>query len=177
MRAAVVGEWIVITGGWSLFRTMREQVLTPTVARQVAEWCDEQGDFASSAELRWAAREAEKWRPEDESVEQADDIIDIIERIDEVLSTDSMEWSPVGEDEKKRILAGRQDERPRSLPVGQIHAIPVEQVAEWTTWWDRLSEAYQADTPWYVVCHEHKTAGERDVPCGCGNPSNTRDSR
>lgn len=173
MRAAVVGEWVIVSGGWALFRSMREQALTPETARQAAAWCEGFGDFESAAELRWAAGEAEKWCPEDESgqpVEQADDIIDIIERIDEVLSVDSMSWSPLSEIEVTRILAGRQDAAPRPLPVGQIHVVPVEDVNAWRTWWDRLSEDEQQATPWYVVCHQHKVAGERDVPCGCGNP-------
>ncbi|SKU65039.1 Uncharacterised protein [Mycobacteroides abscessus subsp. massiliense] len=180
MRAAVIGEWVVVTGGWNLFRSMREQVLTPETARQAATWCEGFGDFESASELLWAAREAEKFCPEPEDgqhVGQADDIIDIIERIDEVLSVDSMSWSPVPEDEKKRILAGEQDERPREWVNLQIHAIPVEQVSEWRGWWDGLSEADQADTPWYIVCHTHKVVGERSVTCGCGNPSGQGDSR
>ncbi|MBN7561403.1 hypothetical protein [Mycobacteroides abscessus] len=61
MRAAVVAEWVMVTGGWALFRTMREQALTPELAREVAAWCEDQGDVESAAELRWAAGEAEKW--------------------------------------------------------------------------------------------------------------------
>lgn len=183
MRAAVVGEWIVVTGGWSLFRTMREQVLTPIAARQAATWCEGFGDYDSASELRWAAGEAEKWRPEDESGDgQAVAQTDLIARIDALLSApyagfDAMSWSPMSESEKARILAGEQDERPRPWIHQQIHAIPVEQVSEWTTWWDGLSEDDQADTPWYVVCHEHKVVGERSVDCGCGNPSRPSISR
>lgn len=173
MRAAVVGEWIVVTGGWSLFRTMREQVLTPALARQVAEWCYKQRDYESAAEMHWAAGEAEKWLA-GENPGQSDDIIT---RIDELLSPDAMSWSPMSESEVARILVGEQDERPRPLPVGQIHVISVEQVRQWTTWWDGLSESDQADTPWYVVCHRHKVAGEREVSCGCGNPSSSKDFR
>ncbi|SLH96772.1 Uncharacterised protein [Mycobacteroides abscessus subsp. abscessus] len=180
MRSAVVGEWVVVTGGWSLFRTMREQVLTPALARQVAEWCSERGDYESAAELRWAAAEAEKWVSEREWVEPEPD--DIIARIDELLSApyagfDAMSWSPVSESEVAKILAGEQEETPHPLPVGQVHVIPVDQVDEWMDWWDGLSESDQADTPWFVVCHAHKTVGERDVPCGCGNPSNSNDFR
>ncbi|UEA22804.1 hypothetical protein LK464_15070 [Mycobacteroides abscessus subsp. abscessus] len=170
MRAAVVGEWVVITGGWSLFHSMREQVLTPETARQAAAWCEGFGDFESAVELRWAAGEAEKWLA-GENPGQSDDIV---ARIDELLSMDSMAWSPMSESEVARILAGEQDERPRPLPVGQIHMIPVEQVDEWTDWWDGLSESDRHDTPWYVMCHRHKTVGERDVPCGCGNPRTDR---
>lgn len=175
MRAAVVGEWIVVTGGWSLFRSMREQVLTPIAARQAAAWCEGRGDYDSASELRWAAGEAEKWHPEDESGQPLGQADDIIARIDALLSVpyagfDAMTWSPMSESEKARILAGEQDERPGEWIHQQIHAIPVHQVAEWRGWWDGLSEADQADTPWYVVCHQHKVAGERDVPCGCGNP-------
>ncbi|SHU56041.1 Uncharacterised protein [Mycobacteroides abscessus subsp. abscessus] len=172
MRSAVVGEWVVVTGGWSLFRTMREQTLTPDLARKVAQWCSERGDFESAAELRWAAGEAEKWVSEQEWVESVS--VDIIERIDELLSMDSMSWSPMSESEVARILAGEQDERPRPLPVGQIHVISVEQVVEWTDWWDGLSESDQHDTPWYVVCFRCMTAGERSVDCGCGNPRTDR---
>lgn len=175
MRAAVVGEWIVVTGGWSLFRTMREQVLTPALARQVAEWCYEQRDYESAAELRWAASESEKRVPEREWVEY--ESVDIIERIDELLSIDAMDWSPLSGAEVARILAGEQDERPRPLPVGQIHVISVEQVRQWTTWWDGLSESDQHDTPWYVVCFTCGAVGERSVDCGCGNPSGQGDSR
>lgn len=182
MRAAVVGEWVVITGGWSLFHSMREQVLTPETARQAAAWCEGFGDYDSASELRWAAGEAEKWRPEDESgqpVEQADNII---ARIDALLSApyagfDAMNWSPVPESEKARILAGEQDAAPRPLPVGQIHAIPVEDVPEWRGWWDGLSEDDQADTPWYVVCFTCGAVGERSVTCDCRNPSGQGDSR
>lgn len=157
---------------------MREQVLTPALARQVAEWCYEQRDYESAAEMRWAAGEAEKWLA-GENPDQSDDIV---ARIDELLMSDelwpdAMDWSPMSGAEKARILAGEQDERPRSLPVGQIHAIPVEQVVEWTAWWDGLSESDRHDTPWYVVCHRHKVAGEREVSCGCGNPSGQGDSR
>lgn len=177
MRAAVVGEWVIVTGGWNLFRTMREQALTPDLARKVAQWCSENGDYESAAELRWAASEAEKWLGENPG--QTDDII---ARIDALLSApyagfDAMSWSPMSESEVARILAGEQEERPRPLPVGQIHVIPVHQVSEWTAWWDGLSESDQADTPWYVVCHRHKVAGEREVSCGCGNPSVQGDSR
>lgn len=177
MRAAVVGDWVIVTGGWALFRTLREQVLTPALARQVAEWCEGSEDFESAAELRWAAAEAEKWCPEPEGgqpVEQADDII---ARIDALLSTDAMSWSPVPEGEAARILAGEQDERPRPLPVGQIHAISVADVPAWRDWWDTLSDDDQADTPWYVVCFGCMAVGERSVDCECGNPSSERDSR
>lgn len=162
MRAAVVAEWVIVTGGWALFRTMREQALRPTVARQVAAWCDRQGDTESAAELRWAAGEAEKWREVPEEPET-----DIIARIDDLLSVDAMLWSPVGEDEAARILAGEQEERPRPLPVGQIHAIPVGDVPPWRAWWDTLSPDDQRDTPWYVVCFECRAVGERSVDCGC----------
>lgn len=173
MRAAVVGEWVVVTGGWSLFRTMREQTLTPDLARKVAQWCSERGDYESAAELRWAAAEAEKWLA-GENHGQSDDIVARIDELlmsDELLSMDSMAWSPMSESEVARILAGEQEETPHPLPVGQVHVIPVDQVDEWMDWWDGLSESDQADTPWYVVCHEHKVAGERSVDCGCGNPS------
>lgn len=176
MRAGVVGEWIIVTGGWLLFRSMRERALTPETARQAAAWCEGFGDFESAAELRWAAGEAEKFCPEDEGGQHVEQT-DLIARIDEVLSTDSMEWSPVGEDEKKRILAGRQDERPRSLPVGQIHVIPADQVSEWRAWWDGLSGDDQADTPWYVMCFTCNAVGEREVDCVCANPSPQGDSR
>lgn len=175
MRASVVGEWVVVTGGWSLFRTMREQVLTPALARQVAQWCLERGDFESAAELRWAAAEAEKWLAgENGELSERDDLI---ERIDELLSMDAMSWSPMSESEKARILAGEQEERPREWIHQQIHAIPVRQVSEWTTWWDGLSEADQNDTPWFVVCFTCGAVGERSVDCGCGNPSRDGDSR
>lgn len=173
MRAAVVGEWIVITGGWNLFRSMREQVLTPETARQAATWCEGFGDFGSADELRWAANEAEKWLA-GENPGQSDDII---ERIDEVLSMDAMSWSPMSESEVARILAGEQDERPREWVHHQIHSVPVHQVSEWTTWWDGLSEADQNDTPWFVVCFTCGAVGERSVDCGCGNPSRDGDSR
>ncbi len=178
MRAAVVGEWVVVTGGWSLFHSMREQVLTPETARQAAAWCEGFGDFESAVELRWAAGEAEKWLA-GENPGQSDDIV---ARIDELLMSDelwpdAMTWSPVPESEQSRILAGEQDAAPREWVHHQIHAVPVEQVDEWTAWWDRLSEPDRHDTPWYVVCHAHKTVGERDVPCGCGNPSGGTISR
>lgn len=172
MRAAVVGEWVIVTGGWSLFRTLREQVLTPETARQAAAWCEGFGDSDSASELRWAAGEAEKWRPEPEGGQplgEGGDIIDIIARIDEVLSMDSMSWSPLSEIEVARILAGVRDE-PRILPGRHIHAVPVGDVPAWRDWWDGLSGDDQADTPWYVVCFQCGAVGEREVTCGCGNP-------
>ncbi|TDH23672.1 MULTISPECIES: hypothetical protein [Mycobacteroides] len=118
--------------------------------------------------------------PEREWVEPEPD--DIIARIDELLSApyagfDAMNWSPMSESEKARILAGEQDERPREWIHQQIHAIPVEQVSEWTTWWDGLSESDQHDTPWYVVCFTCGAVGERSVDYGCGNPSSSNDFR
>lgn len=166
-----------MSGGWLLFRSMREQVLTPELARQVAVWCDEQGDCESADELRWAAGEAEKFCPEDEGGQPVGEGGDIIARIDEMLSADAMSWSPMSESEVTRILAGEQAEAPRPWIHQQIHALPVGDVPAWRTWWDGLSESDQNDTPWYVVCHEHKVAGERDVPCGCGNPSRDNISR
>lgn len=186
MRAAVVGEWVIVSGGWALFRSMREQALTPETARQAAAWCEGFGDYESARELRWAAGEAERFCPEDEDeavqpVEQADDLI---ARIDELLSEsapyagfDAMSWSPMSEGEAARILAGEQEERPREWVNLQIHAIPVEDVSAWRTWWDGLSESDQNDTPWYVVCRTHKVVGERSVDCGCANPRTDRDSR
>ncbi|MDM3948260.1 hypothetical protein [Mycobacteroides abscessus] len=103
--------------------------------------------------------------------------LDIITRIDDLLSMDTMTWSPVPESEKARILAGGQGETPRPMPWGQIHAVPAPDVREWRDWWDGLSESDQADTPWYVVCFEHGVAGERSVTCGCGNPSIPNDFR
>ncbi|MBV6362743.1 hypothetical protein HZD78_22620 [Mycobacteroides chelonae] len=143
-------------------------MLTPIAARQAAAWCEGFGDFEAAAELRWAAGEAEKFcsEDEDEAVQT-----DLIMRIDDLLSVDAMSWSPMSESEKSRILAGEQDERPRPLPAGQVHVIPVDQVDEWTIWWDGLSESDRRDTPWFVVCFEHGVAGERSVACGCGNPS------
>ncbi|SLF09618.1 Uncharacterised protein [Mycobacteroides abscessus subsp. massiliense] len=178
MRAAVVGEWVIVTGGWNLFHSMREQVLTPETARQAAAWCEGFGDYDSASELRWAAGESEKFCSEDESGDgQAVAQTDLIARIDELLSMDAMNWSPMSESEKARILAGEQDERPRPWIHQQIHAIPVGHLFEWMDWWDRLSESDQEATAWYVVCHRHKVAGERDVPCGCGNPSSSNDCR
>lgn len=184
MRAAVVAEWVIVSGGWNLFRSMREQVLTPETARQVAEWCEGFGDYESADELRWAAGEAEKWRPEyeDEGGQPVGESDDLIARIDALLSApyaglDAMSWSPVPESEVTRILAGEQEEAPRVWVNLQIHTIPVHQVSAWRAWWDGLSEADQEATPWYVVCHRHKVAGERDVPCGCGNTSPQGDSR
>ncbi|MBN7314762.1 Uncharacterised protein [Mycobacteroides abscessus subsp. massiliense] len=168
---------------------MRERALTPETARQAAAWCEGIGDFEAAAELCWAAGEAEKFCPEYEGegeggqpVEQADDII---ARIDEVLSApyagfDAMSWSPMSEDEKQRILAGEQDEtdeQPRLLPIGQIHAILADRVVEWREWWDRLSEADQNVTPWYVVCFTCNAVGEREVDCVCANPSEGTISR
>lgn len=162
MRAAVVAEWVIVSGGWNLFRTMREQALTPTLARQVAAWCDRQGDAESAAELRWAAGKSEKWREVPEEPET-----DIIMMIDDLLSADVMSWSPVGEDEAARILAGEQAETPKPWVSRQIHALPVSDVPMWRTWWDRLSEDEQEEVPWYVVCFECGAVGERSVDCGC----------
>ncbi|SHX82203.1 hypothetical protein [Mycobacteroides abscessus] len=120
---------------------------------------------------------------------------DLISRIDGVLDgeddeslddwaypwVDSMRWAPPGvelpegcwEDEPDRELDSGWDYHPDT----QIHAIPAHQVAEWMDCLDAMPPVERGDVQWYVVCHRHKVAGERDVPCGCGNPSNPNISR
>lgn len=121
----------------------------------------------------------------DELISRIDDLLDSDD--DEGLDdwaygwSDSMRWAPAGvelpegvwEDQSEGELDGGWDYHPDC----QIHVIPVEQVAEWVACLDTLPPAEREDVAWYVVCFQCMSAGDRDVPCGCGNPSNTSTSR
>lgn len=113
----------------------------------------------------------------DDLIGRIDGLLDDDESLDDWAYpwTDSMRWAPEGvwEDQADEPLDSGWD----YYPDCQIHVIPVEQVAEWTRCLETLPPAERGDIDWYVVCHEHKVAGERDVPCGCGNPSSARHSR
>lgn len=110
---------------------------------------------------------------------------DLIGRIDDLLDeipwNDAWRWAPpevelpegVWEDQPDAELDGGWDYHPDC----QIHAIPVEQVSEWLACLDTMPTVERDDIDWYVVCHEHKVVGEREVDCECGNPSSERDSR
>ncbi|MBN7559876.1 hypothetical protein [Mycobacteroides abscessus] len=108
---------------------------------------------------------------------------DLISRIDAVLDddesrddwsygwSDSMRWAPEG------VLLPEYDggdESPNSgwewHPDSQIHAIPAEQVAEWTRWLGTLGDGERDEMQWYVVCFTCGAVGERSVDCGCGLP-------
>ncbi|WP_074377082.1 hypothetical protein [Mycobacteroides abscessus] len=85
--------------------------------------------------------------------------------------TDAMRWAPP----EVELPEGTWDDQPdRELDCGwdyypdtQIHAIPVEQVTEWTAWLDTLPRVEREDVDWYVVCFRCGTVGERSVDCGC----------
>lgn len=120
---------------------------------------------------------------------------ELISRIDSVLDgeddeplddwqypwVDAMRWAPpevalpsgVWEDEPDRALDSGWEYHPDT----QVHVIPVEQVSEWVKCLETMPRVEREDVGWYVVCHRHKLAGERDVPCGCGNPSSPTISR
>ncbi|SIG37980.1 Uncharacterised protein [Mycobacteroides abscessus subsp. abscessus] len=120
---------------------------------------------------------------------------ELISRIDSVLDgeddeslddwayswTDSMRWAPEGvelpegcwEDEPDRAL----DSGWEYHPDCQIHVIPAHQVAEWVRCLETMPRVEREDVQWFVVCHRHKTVGEREVTCDCGNPSGQGDSR
>ncbi|CPW83091.1 hypothetical protein [Mycobacteroides abscessus] len=120
---------------------------------------------------------------------------ELISRIDAVLDepddegtddwaypwVDAMRWAPpevalpsgVWEDEPDRALDSGWEYHPDT----QVHVIPVEQVSEWERCLETMPRVEREDIAWYVVCHRHKVAGEREVSCGCGNPSGQGDSR
>ncbi|MBB4853546.1 hypothetical protein HNP40_000912 [Mycobacteroides chelonae] len=121
---------------------------------------------------------------------------DVIARIDGVLDDedadeslddwaypwgDSMRWAPsdtelpegAWEDEPDRELDGGWDYHHDT----QVHVIPAHQVAEWMACLETRPVAEREDVQWSVVCHRHKLAGEREVSCGCGNPSEGTISR
>lgn len=121
---------------------------------------------------------------------------DLIARIDGVLDepddeplddwqypwVDSMRWAPAEVELPSGVWEDEEPDSPLDSgwdyqPDAQIHAIPTEQVAEWERCLGTMPVVECGDVQWYVVCHEHKVAGERGVPCGCGNPSSTGDSR
>ncbi|MBN7491645.1 hypothetical protein I3U56_14445 [Mycobacteroides abscessus subsp. abscessus] len=120
---------------------------------------------------------------------------DLISRIDGVLDepddegtddwqypwTDSMRWAPPDTELPSGVWDDQPDEPLDSgwdyHPDTQVHVIPVEQVSEWERCLDTLPTVEREDISWFVVCHAHKTVGEREVTCGCGNPSGQGYSR
>lgn len=105
---------------------------------------------------------------------------DLIGRIDGLLDEeDDYPWSDswrswgsapwdLGESDDDRELDSGWDD---GWDGSQIHMIPVEQVSEWLRCLETMPVAERGDVDWYVVCHRHKVTGEREVSCGCGNPS------
>ncbi|WP_100451234.1 hypothetical protein [Mycobacteroides abscessus] len=108
---------------------------------------------------------------------------DLISRIDAVLDddeslddwsygwSDSMRWAPEGaelheDDGGDELLDSGWD----YYAASQIHAIPAEQVGEWTRWLGTLGDSERDEMQWYVVCFTCKAVGERSVMCGCGLP-------
>ncbi|MBV0918245.1 hypothetical protein KC238_13390 [Mycobacteroides chelonae] len=84
--------------------------------------------------------------------------------------SDAMRWAPEGAE-----LPGDQSEG--ELDCGwnchldaQIHAIPVEQVAEWVACLETLPLAERGEIAWYVVCFRCGGVGERSVDCECISP-------
>lgn len=113
----------------------------------------------------------------DELIGRIDDLLD--EEVDDIPWTDS--WRSWGSTAPWDLGESDDDEPLDSgwdySPPTQIHVIPSDQVGEWMACLETLPPAERDDVLWYVVCHEHKVAGERDVPCDCGNPRSTGDSR
>lgn len=119
---------------------------------------------------------------------------DLISRMDQVLDepddeplddwqypwSDAWHWAPpevelpsgVWDDQADAELDGGWD----YYPPTEIHVIPVEQVAEWMACLETLPVAERGDIQWYVVCFQCRAVGEREVDCGCGNPSPQDDS-
>ncbi|MBN7483784.1 hypothetical protein [Mycobacteroides abscessus] len=95
--------------------------------------------------------------------------------------SDAWHWAPEHVELPEGVWDDQAEEELDSgwdyYPPSEIHVIPSDQVAEWIACLDTMPAVEREDVQWYVVCHEHKVAGERDVPCGCGNPSNTSTSR
>lgn len=95
--------------------------------------------------------------------------------------TDSMRWAPEHVELPEGVWDDQADAELDSgwdyHPDAQIHAIPANQVAEWERCLDTLPPAERGDIDWYVVCFGCMAVGEREVTCGCGNPSSTGDSR
>ncbi|MBN7314766.1 hypothetical protein [Mycobacteroides abscessus] len=119
---------------------------------------------------------------------------ELISRIDQVLDgddeslddwacpwVDAMRWAPEGVELPEGVWDDQPDEPLEGgwdyYPDTQIHAIPAHQVAEWTAWLDTLQVVERDDIDWYVVCFTCMSVGEREVTCGCGNPSSQGDSR
>ncbi|MDO3019340.1 hypothetical protein P5V65_08860 [Mycobacteroides abscessus subsp. abscessus] len=112
----------------------------------------------------------------DELIGRIDDLLD--EEVDDIPWTDS--WRSWGSTAPWDL--GESDDEPLDggwdyHPPTQIHAIPAHQVSEWLACLETLPTVERDDIDWYVVCHAHKVAGERDAPCGCGNPSSPSVSR
>ncbi|CPX22401.1 Uncharacterised protein [Mycobacteroides abscessus subsp. abscessus] len=121
---------------------------------------------------------------------------DLIARIDGVLDepddeplddwqypwVDSMRWAPAEVELPSGVWEGEEPEGELDggwdyHPDAQVHVIPSDQVDEWTRCLDTLPSAERGDISWYVVCFGCMAVGEREVSCGCGNPSSSNDSR
>ncbi|ANO18550.1 Uncharacterised protein [Mycobacteroides abscessus subsp. abscessus] len=115
---------------------------------------------------------------------------DLIGRIDAVLGddetddipwSDAWRWAPpetelpegVWEDQADAELDGGWN----YYPDTQVHVISSDQVAEWVACLETLPPAERGDISWYVVCFGCMTAGDREVDCGCANPSSESISR
>ncbi|BBZ83326.1 hypothetical protein MABM_32420 [Mycobacteroides abscessus] len=119
----------------------------------------------------------------DDLVARIDDLLDDDEPLDDWAYpwTDSMRWAPpevelpsgVWEDEPDEPLDSGWDYHPDP----QVHVIPAHQVAAWMACLETLPPVERGDVQWYVVCFGCMAVGERDVLCGCGNPSEGTISR
>lgn len=83
--------------------------------------------------------------------------------------SDAMRWAP-----GDAGTYGVEDQPDGELDCGwdwhldaQIHAIPAEQVPEWTRWLETLTETGRGEIAWYVVCFRCGAVGERSVDCEC----------
>ncbi|MFV8308814.1 MULTISPECIES: hypothetical protein [Mycobacteroides] len=117
----------------------------------------------------------------DELIGRIDGLLDDDDETDDIPWSDAWRWAPehvelpegCWEDQPDAELDGGWDYHPPT----EIHAIPVEQVGEWTRCLNTMPPAERDDVLWYVVCFGCRAVGERSVTCDCGNPSAQDDSR
>lgn len=110
----------------------------------------------------------------DELISRIEDLLDDDEPLDDWQYpwSDSMRWAPAGVELPSGCWDDQAEEELDSgwdyYPPAEIHVIPAHQVDEWLACLDTMPPAERGDIDWYVVCHEHKVAGEREVDCRCG---------
>lgn len=115
----------------------------------------------------------------DELISRIDDLLDDDESLDDWQYgwSDAMRWAPEGIELSEGVWDEHADDDELGSgwdyhPDTQIHAIPVEQVSEWTRWLETMPVAEREDVQWYVVCFGCMKAGERSVTCECIGDAN-----